>query len=71
VTATDESLFRASANGNQAAFSELYERHARTIYNKGRQRTGQYARITGAGRSAHVGGGTWMRARYQGFLTSP
>jgi hypothetical protein len=33
--------------------------------------TGQYARITGAGRSAHVGGGTWMRARYQGFLTSP
>ena len=33
--------------------------------------TGQYARITGAGRSAYVGGGTWMRARYQGFLTSP
>lgn len=25
--------------------------------------TGQYARMTGAGRSAHVGGGTWMRAR--------
>ena len=33
--------------------------------------TGQYARITGAGRSAYVGGATWMRARYQGFLTSP
>ena len=33
--------------------------------------TGQYARITGAGRSAYVGGATWMRARYQGFLASP
>jgi len=33
--------------------------------------TGQYARITGAGRSAHVGGDTWIRARYQGFLVTP
>jgi RNA polymerase sigma-70 factor (ECF subfamily) len=33
VTASDESLFRASAHGEQAAFAELYERHARTIYN--------------------------------------
>ena len=27
------SLLQASANGDQRAFSELYERHARTIYN--------------------------------------
>ena len=33
MTASDESLFRASASGDSAAFSELYERHARTIYN--------------------------------------
>jgi RNA polymerase sigma-70 factor (ECF subfamily) len=33
VTVSDESLFRASARGEQAAFAELYERHARTIYN--------------------------------------
>jgi RNA polymerase sigma-70 factor (ECF subfamily) len=33
VTASDESLFRASASGDQTAFAELYERHARTIYN--------------------------------------
>ena len=33
--------------------------------------TGQYAGVTGAGRSAQVGGpSTWV-ARYQGFLTSP
>jgi RNA polymerase sigma-70 factor, ECF subfamily len=31
--ASDESLLKASANGDQRAFSELYERHARTIYN--------------------------------------
>ena len=31
--ASDESLLQASANGDQRAFSELYERHARTIYN--------------------------------------
>jgi RNA polymerase sigma factor (sigma-70 family) len=33
VTASDESLFRACAKGDQQAFAELYERHARTIYN--------------------------------------
>ena len=33
MTASDESLFRASASGDSAAFTELYERHARTIYN--------------------------------------
>lgn len=33
MTVSDESLFRASARGEQAAFAELYERHARTIYN--------------------------------------
>jgi RNA polymerase sigma factor (sigma-70 family) len=33
MKASDESLFRASATGDQHAFSELYERHARTIYN--------------------------------------
>jgi RNA polymerase sigma factor (sigma-70 family) len=33
VTVSDESLFRASTRGEQAAFAELYERHARTIYN--------------------------------------
>src|SRR5262245_64284055 len=31
--ASDEALLRASAGGDQAAFSELYERHARAIYN--------------------------------------
>ena len=31
--ASDESLLSASANGERHAFSELYERHARTIYN--------------------------------------
>jgi RNA polymerase sigma-70 factor, ECF subfamily len=31
--ASDESLWRASAGGDQMAFSELYERHARAIYN--------------------------------------
>lgn len=33
MQASDESLFRASASGDDAAFTELYERHARTIYN--------------------------------------
>jgi RNA polymerase sigma factor (sigma-70 family) len=33
VPASDESLFRASASGDSAAFTVLYERHARTIYN--------------------------------------
>ncbi|MGH3137196.1 MAG: RNA polymerase sigma factor [Gaiellaceae bacterium] len=33
LAASDESLLQASANGDQQAFSELYERHARTIYN--------------------------------------
>lgn len=32
-SASDESLLQASATGDQRAFSELYERHARTIYN--------------------------------------
>ncbi len=35
--------------------------------------TGQYARVTGGGRSAQVGDGSdvlWV-ARYQGYLTSP
>jgi RNA polymerase sigma-70 factor (ECF subfamily) len=31
--ASDESLWQASAGGDQLAFSELYERHARAIYN--------------------------------------
>ena len=31
--ASDESLFRASARGEQGAFAELYERHAQAIYN--------------------------------------
>jgi RNA polymerase sigma factor (sigma-70 family) len=31
--ASDESLLQASANGDQRVFSELYERHARAIYN--------------------------------------
>ena len=30
---SDESLLEASANGDQRAFAELYERHARAIYN--------------------------------------
>jgi RNA polymerase sigma factor (sigma-70 family) len=33
LSASDESLLQASANGDQRAFSELYERHARAIYN--------------------------------------
>ena len=33
MQASDDTLFRASAAGNQAAFGELYERHARAIYN--------------------------------------
>jgi hypothetical protein len=33
--------------------------------------TGQYAGITGGGRSAQVGGPSGWVARYQGFLTSP
>jgi RNA polymerase sigma factor (sigma-70 family) len=33
VSASDESLLQASANGDSHAFAELYERHARTIYN--------------------------------------
>jgi RNA polymerase sigma-70 factor (ECF subfamily) len=33
LAASDESLWQASASGDQRAFSELYERHARTIYN--------------------------------------
>jgi hypothetical protein len=33
--------------------------------------TGQYAGITGGGRSAQVGGPSGWLARYQGFLTSP
>jgi RNA polymerase sigma-70 factor (ECF subfamily) len=33
LAASDESLWEASARGEQQAFAELYERHARTIYN--------------------------------------
>jgi RNA polymerase sigma-70 factor (ECF subfamily) len=33
LAATDESLWRRSASGDGRAFAELYERHARTIYN--------------------------------------
>ena len=33
LAASDESLWRASASGDQLAFSELYARHAGTIYN--------------------------------------
>jgi len=33
LASTDESLLRASATGDRQAFAELYERHARTIYN--------------------------------------
>jgi RNA polymerase sigma factor (sigma-70 family) len=32
-SASDESLLRARADGDPQAFTELYERHARTIYN--------------------------------------
>ena len=31
--ASDETLLQASANGDDRAFSELYERHAQAIYN--------------------------------------
>ena len=33
--------------------------------------TGQYAGVTGGGRSAQVGAPSGWLARYQGFLTSP
>ena len=33
--------------------------------------TGQYARVTGGGRSAHVGTLSTGRERFQGYLTSP
>ena len=33
LAASDESLWLACGRGDQQAFSELYERHARTIYN--------------------------------------
>jgi hypothetical protein len=33
--------------------------------------TGQYARVTGGGRSAEVGAPSGRLARYQGYLTSP
>ena len=33
LVASDESLWQAGASGDQRAFSELYERHAGTIYN--------------------------------------
>jgi hypothetical protein len=33
--------------------------------------TGQYARVTGGGRSARVGTASIERVRYQGYLTSP
>jgi RNA polymerase sigma factor (sigma-70 family) len=33
LTPSDDSLLRASAEGDRDAFGELYERHARTVYN--------------------------------------
>ena len=33
LSASDETLLQASASGDKRAFSELYDRHARTIYN--------------------------------------
>jgi len=33
LSASDQSLWEASARGDQGAFTELYERHAGTIYN--------------------------------------
>jgi RNA polymerase sigma-70 factor (ECF subfamily) len=33
LASSDESLWQASGRGDQGAFSELYERHARAIYN--------------------------------------
>jgi RNA polymerase sigma-70 factor (ECF subfamily) len=41
--ASDESLLKASANGDERAFSELYERHARTIYNYLFRRLGDWS----------------------------
>ena len=41
--ASDESLLQASANGDERAFSELYERHARTIYNYLFRRLGDWS----------------------------
>jgi RNA polymerase sigma-70 factor (ECF subfamily) len=41
--ASDESLLRASASGDQRAFSELYERHAGTIYNYLFRRLGDWS----------------------------
>ena len=41
--ASDESLLQASASGDERAFSELYERHARTIYNYLFRRLGDWS----------------------------
>jgi RNA polymerase sigma factor (sigma-70 family) len=43
LDASDESLLQASANGDEQAFSELYERHARTIYNYLFRRLGDWS----------------------------
>ena len=43
LVASDESLWRAGASGDQRAFSELYERHARTIYNYLFRRLGDWS----------------------------
>jgi hypothetical protein len=41
--ASDESLWQASACGDQRAFSERYERHARAIYNYVFRRRGDWS----------------------------
>ncbi len=43
LAASDESLWQASASGDQRAFSELYERHARAIYNYLFRRLGDWS----------------------------
>ena len=41
--ASDESLLQASASGDERAFSELYDRHARAIYNYLFRRLGDWS----------------------------
>ena len=43
LSRSDESLLHACASGDQVAFSELYERHARTIYNYLFRRLGDWS----------------------------
>ena len=43
LAVSDESLWQASVRGDQHAFSDLYERHARTIYNYLFRRMGDWS----------------------------